>query len=130
MVDNVERDIKAVFVPCDVSQPIQTITIHQPQNKALQCFINHCKLHFAQNSLTPDQLRSLAADVENRSKTKDNKKTSAVADKGLIERIASMTACDMVVLQPNQPETDYISINLYVDDKGVAKQLRKKHSAQ
>ena len=111
MVDDAEREIKAVFVPWGVSLPLETITIHQPKGKALLCFIHHCKVHFAKDSLTKDQLSAVTANLQKQvSKDAKNKtENGGNATQELIERVASMTACDMVVLQPNKPLTEYIS---------------------
>lgn len=128
MIDASERDFKAVFIPADVSLGIETIDIHQAKEKALQCFIDHCKIHFSRTSLTTNQLKQLTSDLKQKTKSKGLKGKNKLGETNkpnidLLEKIALTTTCDMIVLQPNKKETEYISINMYVDDKGVAKQL-------
>mmetsp|Transcript_11695 Transcript_11695/g.13444 ORF Transcript_11695/g.13444 Transcript_11695/m.13444 type:complete len:201 (-) Transcript_11695:646-1248(-) len=122
MVDTAERDFQAVFIPAEPSEPLQTITIHQGKNQALQCFIDHCKKHFAKVSLSKEQLGVFSEQV------KGHAKGQAVPS-DMVELMSKMTTCDMIVLHPNRPESDYIAVNMYVDDKGVAKQLAINHRA-
>lgn len=44
-------------------------------------------------------------------------------DEDMLSKMAQMTTCDLIVLHPNIPETKHISVNMYVDDKGVSKEV-------
>lgn len=78
--------------------------------------IDHCKKHFAKKSLQGSQLDVFRQQVAEHAKGKQ-------LPENLLEQLAKSTTCDMIVLHPNRPETKYISINMYVDDKGVSKQV-------
>lgn len=41
----------------------------------------------------------------------------------MMAQLGTMTTCDVIVLQPNRKETEFIAVNMYVDDKGVSKEL-------
>ena len=117
MVDNAERNFKVVFVPADVNAPIEERTVLQPEGKAIQCMTDYAKVHFSKTSLQGRQMQVYTEQVK--SQIKDG--TEVRGD--VMKYLAGMTMCDVVPLQNNKKETGYIAVNMYVDDKGVAKEL-------
>lgn len=123
-VDESERDVSAVFVPCALDAPIAAASVHQAKDNAIGCFIGHCKQHFAQQGLSPSQLEAFKAQTAQQIAAQaQTKGDTAAPDQNLIGRMAGTTMVDVIVLHPNMADTKWVSINMYVDDKGMAKQL-------
>ena len=120
MVDNAERAFKIVFVPADVSAPVEEREVLQKEGKAIQCMTDYAKAHFAKRTLQGSQVSSYEAQVKAQLKEKgDASKVSS----DVMKFLSTMTMCDVVPLQSNKKETAFIAVNMYVDDKGVAKEL-------
>ncbi|GBG33592.1 Small glutamine-rich tetratricopeptide repeat-containing protein [Hondaea fermentalgiana] len=115
-VDESERDVVAVIVPADVSEPVREVTVHQAKGKALGCFVDFCKDHFSRQVLSGNQLDTYRKQVQEQAKNQE-------VSEEMIKNLAARTMVDMVVLHPNRPDTGFVSVNMYVDDKGIAKEL-------
>lgn len=115
-VDESERDVVAVLVPADPSKPVQEFTLHQAKGKALGCFVDYCKNHFSKQTLEGSQLDTYKKQVQ------EHAKEHQITDE-MFKNLAARTMVDMIVLHPNRADTGFVSINMYVDDKGMAKEL-------
>mmetsp|Transcript_7011 Transcript_7011/g.11128 ORF Transcript_7011/g.11128 Transcript_7011/m.11128 type:complete len:352 (-) Transcript_7011:60-1115(-) len=116
MVDTSERVVQAVLIPADTSSPIVDVGIKQPAGQAIECFMAYMKKQFAKDLMQASQLGEYKKQIQQHSKQQ------SIPD-DILKRLAATTTVDMVVLYPNRKQTDFICINMYVDDKGVAKQL-------
>jgi hypothetical protein len=115
------------LVPCDGSA-LREWTIEVPTGKPealVSCLTDRLKLHFQQTSMTDAQKVVFQEQVKAQAK----KQKGAAADAanrmnaGAWDRLMAMQTVDIVPLMYNSNITDWVGVNLYVDDRGQAKQL-------
>jgi hypothetical protein len=115
-VDASARNFTVLMVPCNASKPLCDVSVSQPAGEAIGCLMAHCRAHFSQHSLGKDQEAAFRGMVEGHAK-------GASVPDDLFAQMAKTTTVDVIILVPNRADTEWISVNAYVDDKGVAKQL-------
>lgn len=115
-VDASARNFTVLLVPCDASKPLQNVTVSQPAGDAIGCLMAHCRAHFSQQALGKEQEAAFREMVEGHAK-------GASVPNDMFAQMAKTTTVDVIILVPNRADTQWISVNAYVDDKGVAKQL-------
>lgn len=115
-MDARERVVIGVLVPWDLTRPIQDIQIFQKRDTAISCFMDHCKAHYSTVALQGKQIEKYHQSLVEQAKGQQ-------VSEEMMARLAKSTMVDMVVLHPNRKENGYIAVNMYVDDKGVAKEL-------
>lgn len=118
-VDESERIFNVVFIPASVSENISDVQVKQDKGKAFEAMTSFCKLHF---SSIKSKLDSSGMDILKKQIMSQAGKDASISD-DLIERLATMTTCEIVPLYPNSTYNGFVAINMYVDDKGVAKGL-------
>jgi hypothetical protein len=115
-VDASARSFTALLVPCDASKSLQNVSVSQPAGDAIGCLMAHCRAHFSQQALGKEQEAAFRGMVEGHAK-------GASVPNDMFAQMAKTTTVDVIILVPNRADTEWISVNAYVDDKGVAKQL-------
>eukprot|EP00924_Labyrinthula_sp_SR-Ha-C_P000994 maker-scaffold_7-snap-gene-10.19-mRNA-1 protein AED:0.30 eAED:0.30 QI:160/1/1/1/1/1/2/102/332 len=113
-IENSEKNFDVVFIPSSSTSPMETQTILQPEGKALQAMTQFCNKHFSKTQLSATQKMNFTSKL-----SKENKSAQVSA----LNHLAQITTTDVIKLQPNISETKFIGVNMYVDDKGVAKNL-------
>lgn len=113
------------YIPADDTAALATWTIEVPQNEPnalVGCLTERLKLHFQQSTMTAAQRKAfeahVAAEAQKRKKAAGGKKkvdTKAVAQ---LMAMQNMQTVDIVPLLHNTQLTDWVSVNLYVDDRG------------
>jgi hypothetical protein len=114
MVDTSMRSFKVVFIPCDVSLEMVEESILQAPERALSAMIDYAKDRFKRAKLSGKNLQAYQQSI-----MKEHKDLPATA----LEQVSDMTLCDVVPLMANKASSNFVSINLVVDDKAVTKQL-------
>lgn len=119
IVDDDEKDIVIVYIPSIVSDIITNVTVRQKKGAAFEVLTSYCKSHFSQvkSKLDDKGLNIFKEQIKSHAGNNDN-----ISD-DLVERLSSMSSCEIIPLHPNSIELGYIAVNMYVDDKGIAKGL-------
>jgi len=108
------RTFKCVFIPADVSEPLKEESIVQLGDRALSVMLDHAKERFAKNKLSESGANEFKQKL---------RQEHANASEEMAQKLADMTMCEVVPLLPHSKKTNFIAVNLVVDDKAVSKNL-------
>jgi hypothetical protein len=114
------RKFKYVFIPADNAISIETRELEYTEESIVGCFGECVKAHFGTVGATADAgvLKAQAlAQMKAKGQAMDD-----IPDETM-SKLLNMTAFDCIPLTTNKKENDWLMVNLYVDDFGVAKQL-------
>ncbi|EER01247.1 MYND finger domain protein, putative [Perkinsus marinus ATCC 50983] len=108
-----------VLIPADSNEPIQELKSPQVDLEN-DTFVKQLKVYFAsksdESSLDKQQfLAQLSAHAK--------QDVSKSVNPEMLEKLMSMTTVDILTLALPVPKTSYTGVSMYVDDKGVAKNL-------
>lgn len=108
-----------VYVPADVSQPIEERTHTGPSELGQCTFIECLKGHFAKNATvdTAKFKETMAASHAEAAKHLEK------ADEDTIQKLAQMTTVDIFTALLGKADNQFEQVSIYVDDKGVSKNL-------
>jgi len=126
-----------VYIPCEQGQPMEEWSL-APRNQEdeIGCLTNHLQLWYGKSGLTEEQKRHFKEHVRMHLKHKnpqDNPdellepKDPKVAD--VSDAILRTESVEIVTLLPPQSRFGYITVSMYIDDKGVARNLPHNHRA-
>lgn len=130
---------KFVYIPCEQSLEMEEWSL-APKNQEdeIACLTNHLQLWFGKRGLTEAQKREFKEHVRMHLKQRNPaEKTEELLDNSLGDpRIASMSdkilstnSVEIVTVLPPSAQFGYVTISMYVDDKGVARNLPVNHRA-
>ena len=118
-----------VLIPSDPDQPIEERTLPEPTEleenigcltRALNDYYKEAhRLDSAQSAQANESLKSTVMQKV----TETN--PGMQPDPKMLDMLANSQTCDIIQLLPSSQRSGWIGVNMYVDDKGVAKKLPK-----
>lgn len=130
---------KFVYVPCEQGLEMEEWSLApKSQEDEIGCLTNHLQLWFGKRGLTQAQKREFKEHVRMHLKQRNPaEKTEELLDgatgdpriAAMSDKILATESVEIVTLLPPQSQFGYITISMYVDDKGVARNLAVNHRA-
>ncbi|KAF4672969.1 hypothetical protein FOL47_011158 [Perkinsus chesapeaki] len=118
--------IAQVLIPADNNEPIQELKSPQVELEN-DTFVKQLKVYFTsksdEKSLDKEQFLAQLSAHAKQDVTKS-------VNPDMLNKLMSMTTVDILTLALPVPKTQYIGVSMYVDDKGVAKNLPVNTRAQ
>lgn len=113
------RLVKFCLVPADAGQPVQELEFQQLPND-IGGFTQHINKLYSQQGakVDVDILRSQVA-----AHAQKNGSTVADVSADMMDRLATSQTVDIVPVMPAHPSNGWLGVNMYVDDKGIPKDL-------
>ena len=130
---------KFVYIPCEQGQPMEEWCL-TPKNQEdeIGCLTSHLQMWFGKRGLTEEQKRDFKEHVRMHLKQRNpDEKTEELLDNSLnipkigevSDQILSCETVEIVTVLPPISNFGYVTISLYIDDKGVARGLPHNHRA-
>ena len=124
---------KFVYIPCEHGQAMEEWHLApKDQEDEIGCLTNHLSLWFGKMGLTEEQKREFKEHVKMHLKKRNpEEKFNELLDNPtgndqiaqLGEQVLTAETVEIVTVLAPQPQFGYVSISLYIDDKGVARGL-------
>ena len=112
-----------VLIPADESEPMREIRMEEPTELEanIGCLTQALQEYYRRHAPVTTAEGKAAMLESVRATMKEKQPDAPAPDEGLLGQLASSQTVDIVLLLPATPASDFIGVNLYVDDKGVAK---------
>jgi hypothetical protein len=128
---------KFVYIPCEQDQPMEDWHLSpKDQEDEIACLTSHLQMWYGKRGLTDEQKRAFKEHVRFHLKQKHpNEKTSVLLDNpdpkiaDLSSNILTSESVEIVTLLPPLSQYGYVTISIYIDDKGMARNLPHNHRA-
>ncbi|EKX52916.1 hypothetical protein GUITHDRAFT_101366 [Guillardia theta CCMP2712] len=122
-----EISFKYVYIPCDDGKEIQECVMRAKKSQSMQCMLDYLRPYFAEAAKikSEEQRRKLKENIS-AELAKNAAKGGMKSDDISATMIDSMTESqfvDIVPLIPAVAACNWMSVTMYVDDKGSAKEL-------
>lgn len=113
---------KYVFIPCDDAEPVTEVVMKTTKGEVLGCLLDALRAHYIKRGKITSVARRQELKDEMVKQMKKQGQTSDGSDQ-MMDLMADSQTVDIVPLIPALKPGGYISVTLYVDDKGSAKEL-------
>ena len=117
-----------VYIPCEQGQPMEEWSLHpKDQEDEIGCLTNHLQLWYGKRGLTEEQKREFKEHVRMHLKKRNPaEKTEELLDNsmgnpdiaGMADQILGSESVEIVTVLPPMSQFGYVTISLYIDDKG------------
>ena len=124
---------KFVYIPCEHGQPMEEWCLApKDQEDEIGCLTNHLQLWFGKRGLTEEQKREFKEHVRHHLKKRNpddpyteilDNPTGDEQYAHLSDQVLTAETVEIVTVLPPQSQFGYVSVSLYIDDKGVARGL-------
>lgn len=113
------RTFRFVYIPVDLSEPLQQWELEMPEGKEVECLIDRLKEHFASRGprKTEEQIRAQQADLLSRLPEGSN------IDPRVLDVATSLNMVENISLLSNARDNGFVGVNMYVDDEGAIRGL-------
>lgn len=117
--------VKYVLIPANESDPIRELELSVPAKLEdnLGALTKALNAYYAAQTggFTPEQREALISTM--RKQVAEKNKDSPPPDEAMLSQVALSQTVDIVQLLPPIAATEWVGVSMYVDDKGVAKEL-------
>ncbi|KAJ1468944.1 hypothetical protein T484DRAFT_1853625 [Baffinella frigidus] len=126
--DRIVHKFQFVYVPCDSHSAMEEWNLI-PKNKDdhIGCLTDRLQLWYAKaGGLTGEKRAHFLEHLKFQAKQKnlgEDAQEKLSGDDPFIDDLVSQESVEIVTLLPPMPESGYISVCMYVDDKGMARRL-------
>ena len=115
--------VKYVRIPADISEPLEELELEVPPDLEtnLSCFTTTLQDYFRRTggAFTAEGKAAMKESVVAR--LQQQQPGSAGPDMEMLDRLAESQTVDIVQVLPATKNSEYMGVNLYVDDKGVSR---------
>mmetsp|Transcript_644 Transcript_644/g.865 ORF Transcript_644/g.865 Transcript_644/m.865 type:complete len:254 (+) Transcript_644:30-791(+) len=108
-----------VLVPSDNALPFKELSITPKKDKEVESLPQALQAYFAKNA----KPMSAVEKQELRKQIESQAKQPIQLTDDILEMMASSSIVDIVPLYPNRPQSDFVGVSIYCDDKGMIKNL-------
>lgn len=113
-----KKSFKYVYIPADVTEPLQQCELPIPEGKDVEVLLDHLKVHFGGTGMTTSQREQRKqALLQQLGENADKVNLS------MLDMAADMQMVENISLLANHRDVGYVGINMYADDQAQAKQL-------
>eukprot|EP00873_Tetraselmis_striata_P044497 jgi/Tetstr1/464761/TSEL_009508.t1 len=112
-----KKSFKYVYIPADLSEPLQELELEQPEGKEVECLLDTLKGHFNRKHGSKSAAQ-LAAQKEALLK---NLPAGAQLADGMLNAATSLGLVENIALLNNAKDIGFVGVNMYVDDEGSIK---------
>lgn len=114
-----------VLVPADETQPVQELDFKEDPNDAIGGFTKELNAHYSRAGAQVDVsvLRDQVQAHMQKQKAGEAAAGAPQLDTSVLTQFAQSQTVDIVPLMPALPTNGWTGVNMYVDDKGIAKNL-------
>ncbi|EFN56519.1 hypothetical protein CHLNCDRAFT_51491 [Chlorella variabilis] len=113
------KKFRFVYIPCDMSEPLQQWELEMPPGKEVECLIDRLKAHFASHGPQKTSAQVKAQQAELMSKLPEG--TSI--DSKVLDVATSLHMVENISLLSNAKDNGFVGVNMYVDDEGSIRGL-------
>ena len=113
-VDESSKTFKVILIPAALEEKVQEVEVVQPAGEAIGCLMAFIKQRFT-SKLTKAQELVYHEHIRKEAK-------GQALDPTMMQHLTGTTMVDIIMLDRNS-RGDNVGVNMYVDDKGVSKQL-------
>jgi len=119
------KSFKYVYIPCDPACAMEELTMEIPEGREMECLLDTLKEHFRNASGTLGTSAEQKALFRKQLEEQSGKKI----DDDMMDIASRMQMVQPVALLPGGKATNWEHVNLYVDDRGISKGLRRNDRA-
>mmetsp|Transcript_11455 Transcript_11455/g.32181 ORF Transcript_11455/g.32181 Transcript_11455/m.32181 type:complete len:251 (-) Transcript_11455:15-767(-) len=119
------KSFKYIYIPVG-SKEIEERTMTYTDTTEVECMTSALQEHFKQSggqASSEEAMKTYKEQLRANLKEKGQEECLQNLDAGLLNMLMNMQTVDIVALLPNTRDTDFVGVNMYVDDRGVSKQL-------
>jgi hypothetical protein len=119
------REVKFCLVPADASQPVQELTFSETPGD-IGGFVQHINALYARDGAKVD-VEVFRQQVEVQAQKSGGAPPAVSSD--MLNKLALSQTVDIVHIMPALPANGWVGVYMYVDDKGIPKNLEKNRRA-
>ena len=112
-----------VLIPANNDEPMQEITMAVPPTleENIGCLTKALNAHYSRVAPIQGEAGKQAVMESVKQQMAKNNPSAKVPDEAMLAALACSQTCDIVQLLPCTARSNFVGVNLYVDDKGQAK---------
>ncbi len=111
------------LIPADSDEPYRELSLPIPEalEENIGCLTKACNEHYTKHAPVMGEAGKQAIMESVKAQIKKQQPDAADPNESMLGMLSTSQTCDIVQLLPSTPATEYLGVNMYVDDKGVAK---------